>query len=505
MSENAKNSGYNEFPWRDGNWVNTSYEGNKYQFLKDSKLGTGGYRSGTYLIPHKRENLNDYQIRQSKNYYSNQYRPIWQAHFKPIFKNDAVRTTTELTTQFEALYKVFLENCDGKGTHLQNFVEKSAGETKNLGASFIVVNNDIEIDSTIEDVITQRVGVPYAFLITPDMVYDYDVDSFGNLVKLRWVQQDGEITYDGLGQADSINLVNSFTPNTEGGAESSHLIVGVDAEFWYVYDDQGEVQQMYPNTIGEIPVVRLTSEPTDEIIPESDLYAVARIQNRIYNLASIITDIADNQGFSILTMPMTAQSGVDFSTTKGLGYPQDSSNKPEFISPDANQLKTLIELYQSQINELYQAGVVNHLQRFQQSAESKELDRARLNDLLGTFTGQIEQAERKVMYLFGLYVGFNYEYNVVYSRDFGVSTLAEDIETFEALKSSGISTELSVELEKGIARRLVEFEDESDLDNLLDAIESEQVRRRDEASLESQFLIQGETTPSNTVEAPEDD
>jgi hypothetical protein len=319
------------------------------------------------------------------------------------------------------------------------------------------------------------------------MVYDYTQDSFGNLTSLRWCQQDGEVTYNGLNQAKDLTLTNGFTDNT-ATADDSQIIVGVDANFWYVYDSDEILIDQYENTLGVLPVVNLTSEETDEIIPESDLYSVARIQNRIYNLASIITDIADNQGFSILTMPMQANSGVDYSTTKGLGYPQDSSNKPEFISPDANQLKTLIELYQSQINELYQAGVVNHLQRFQQSAESKELDRARLNDLLGTFTRQIEQSERKIMWLFGLYVGFDYEYNVIYSRDFGVSTIAQDIETFEVLKSSGISTELALELEKSIAKRLVEFNDQEELDELLDAIAGEHERRRDQATIENQFL-----------------
>lgn len=491
MAENTKNAGYNEFPWRDSKWTNTTTEGNKYPFLIDSKLGSGGYRNGYYLVPHKRENENDYEIRRSKAYYSNQYRPIWQAHFKPIFKTEAVRTTTELNTQQEALYTTFKGNCDGKGTSLQSFMEKGAGITKNLGASFAVVNNDIEIDSSIEDVISKRVGVPYVFIISPDMVYDYTQDSFGNLTSLRWCQQDGDLTFNGLGQAKDITLTNSLAPNTSM-AEESQIIVGVDANFWYVYDSNEELVAQYENSIGVLPVVSLTSEETDEIIPESDLYSVARIQNRIYNLASIITDIADNQGFSILTMPMQASSGVDYSTTKGLGYPQDSSNKPEFISPDAQQLKTLIELYQSMINELYQAGVVNHLQRFQQSAESKELDRARLNDLLGTFTNQIEQAERKIMWLFGMYVGFDYEYNVKYSRDFGVSTLAQDIETFDLLKSSGISTELGVQLEKDIATRLVDFDTQEELDELLDAIEGEHTKRRDEASIENQFLVDDE-------------
>ena len=83
----SNNKGFIQHPYQKNTWVDVSQEGNKYQFLKDSRFGSGGYRNGKYLIPHKRENDNDYNLRRSKSFYNNQYRPIWSAHFKPIFKN----------------------------------------------------------------------------------------------------------------------------------------------------------------------------------------------------------------------------------------------------------------------------------------------------------------------------------------------------------------------------------------------------------------------------------
>jgi len=484
MAEETTNDRYNIYPWRDGDWTNVTLEANKYRFLEDSLLGTGGYRNGWYLVPHKREDQNDLNIRKSKAYFSNQYRAIWQAHHKPIFKNEATRTIVENPPQaYTDLYNVFLYNADGKANSLQSFMEQGAGTTKNKGVSFLVMNNDTEINATIEDVINSRSGVPYVFEISPDMVYSYEQDSFGNLTSLKWWQQKDTLTFDQFGNPNSLLLSEPI-----GSGSFEKIIVGVDANEWAVYDSSGANKiQSFPNVIDEIPVVRLVAEPSDEVIPESSLYSVARIQHRIYNLASIITDISDNQAFSILTMPMTANSGVDYGTTKGLGYPSDSSRSPEFISPDAQQLKTLTELYHSLINEMYQAGVVSHLQRFQQSAESKEIDRERLNDLLGTFKRQIEQAEKQLMRLFGLFVGFDYEYSVTYSDDFGVSTLNEKADMFLKLMSSGISTTFATELEKQLASKSLDFEDEEMRLELLEKIETERDSIRNQQAIENQF------------------
>lgn len=480
----TKNADYNVIPWRDGDWIDVTKEANKYRFLEDALYGTGGYRTGKYLVPHKRENANDLSIRKSKAYYSNQYRPIWQAHHKPIYKDQAVRVINEdLPLGAKALYDVFIENCDGKGTSFQEFSQDNAGITKNKGASFMVMNNSTEIDATIEDVINERTGVPYTFKITPDMVYDYKADSFGNLIELRWAQQDGEVTYNNLGQATDLSNVNADMPS---------IVVGVNAEYWTIYNDDGtEVTEQFENTIGVIPVVRLVEEDTDEIIPEPSLYSVARIGHRVYNLGSIITDIADNQAFSILTMPQRADSSIEFSTNKGLSYDGESSNKPEFISPDAQQLKTLLELQASLINEQYQAGVVSHLQRFQQSAESKEVDRARLNDLLGTFKNQIEQAERKLMYLFGLYTGYEYDYNVFYSDDFGISTLSERIDQFMQLASTDKISDLTLsELEKGLVGELLDFASSELKDEFMAKLETNLELKQNQSTIENQFLIE---------------
>ena len=91
MAENNKNANYDIHPYQTNNWVNASLEGNKYTFLLDSRYGTGAYQNGKYLIPHKRENQNDYDIRRSKSAYNNQYQAILNAHYKPIFKNEAKR------------------------------------------------------------------------------------------------------------------------------------------------------------------------------------------------------------------------------------------------------------------------------------------------------------------------------------------------------------------------------------------------------------------------------
>jgi len=487
MAENDKNANYNIHPYQTDNWVNASLERNKYRFLLDSRYGGGAYQNGKYLIPHKREDQNDYDIRRSKSAYNNQYQAILNAHYKPIFKNKAKRVIKEDTPQsYLDLYESFLNNADGKGNSLQKLMERSAGDCKNLGASFLVMNNDIDIDSSIEDVIDKREGVPYAFIVTPDVVYQYETDSFGNLISLEWYQQNGSEIYDKFGYASDSTSGFPTSPNTSNDANGEQIIVGVNLDSWYIVDGENR-QELAPNTIGMLPVVRLVEDESDDIIPMPSLYGVARMQNRLFNLSSIITDISDNQAFSIFTYPSFPNSGLEYSTTKGIGYPADSSNKPEFISPDATQLKTLMDLESSLVNMMYQAGVVSHLQRFQQSAESKEIDRARLNDLLGTFKYQIEQSEEKLMMIFGEFVGYDYDYIVLYSEDFGVSTLTERIDRFNSLDATKISSTLYTKLEQDLAEAMLKFGDEEEKDQFLDDIAQEREQAQRQLEIDTQF------------------
>jgi len=484
---NDKNANYNSHPYQTNSWVNVALEGNKYQFLKDSRYGTGGYQNGMYIVPHKREDQNTYDLRKSKSYYNNQYKAILDAHYKPIFKNEAARTISETTPeQYRVVYEVFKEDADGKGNSLQKTMEQDAGGCKNLGASFLVVNNDTDIDSTIEDVLESRSGVPYAFMITPDMVYQYTTDSFGNLTSLEWYQQDGDKTFNKYGYTSDSSTGFPSSPNNINNDEDV-VIVGVNADYWYTRNDGGDVEIVSENSIGVIPVVRLVEDENPNIIPMPSLYSVARIQHRVFNLDSIITDVSDNQGFSIFTMPSHPDSGVEFGTTKGISYPMESSNKPEFISPDASQLKTLIDLESSLVNMMYQAGVVNHLQRFQQSAESKEIDRARLNDLLGTFKSQVEEAEEKLMEIFGLYVGYDYEYHVEYSEDFGISTLSEQIDRFLSIDATRVTNSVYTKMEQDLAQSLFDFEDEEMKDEFLEAIEDERSAVARATQIDTQF------------------
>ena len=57
----------------------------------------------------------------------------------------------------------------------------------------------------------------------------------------------------------------------------------------------------------------------------------------------------------------------------------------------------LAELLQALINEIYQAGIVNHLQRFQQSAESKELDREGATENIANGNEMVTNNAKKVI------------------------------------------------------------------------------------------------------------
>jgi len=76
---------------------------------------------------------------------------------------------------------------------------------------------------------------------------------------------------------------------------------------------------------------------------------------------------------------------------------------------------------------------------------------------------------------------------VLYSEDFGVSTLTERIDRFNSLDATKISSTLYTKLEQDLAEAMLKFSDEEEKDQFLEDIAQEREQAQRQLEIETQF------------------
>ena len=423
------------FPFETGQgWTNPKQTSQRWNFLESSYFGNGGYADGEYLIPHRREDLIAFNVRKAKARFINDFRAIINGHVTPIFRGNPTRVWNENISEQESdAIKQFLEDCDGGGTSYHSFLKKTARAARTYGSAFV-----LEDRAPVQNVITRaelsdRNNLPFLFLITPDRIVEVVMNERGQVTYIKW------ITY-----AEDPKTINNptgaFTATiANSGSTSNQKITVIWTPQTLTREIEGDVVETLPNELGYVPVFPLYPEGNDdpvlEPMPMGIEYSLASIQHRVYNLASLIDEIADGQAYSILAIP-----GDDRNFTLGVGNALTglpiNGNMPTFLSPDAAQLDGLRELLRNMVEEMYRTGVMPHLRTFAESAESKMLNSERTYEVLVDFREQIQSLDKKLMSAFGDYMGFEIDYEVSYPQKFGISNLEADVEVFNTLDNA---------------------------------------------------------------------
>ena len=250
----------------------------KYELLDNAYRASGGFETGDYLIPHPSEKADKYVRRKNMSYFINYVKPVVDAHVNPIFKAEPIREGMSST------FSLFEKDVDGKKTTLTRFMKKAAIRAKLHGVEFIVVDMEqVEEDRilTEKDVVDERL-YPYLYLVSPAQVTDWYTDKLGRLVSITY-------TIDNYVLDDDGNAVNRPETWTWTNTICKKAVDGKT--------------QTFQNSVGIIPIIPLYGAINDSnnLIPQSDLYAIARTNHALYNACSELRERNRAQAFSLLT------------------------------------------------------------------------------------------------------------------------------------------------------------------------------------------------------------
>lgn len=433
---------------------------NKYKLLDDAYRGSGGFEDGSYLIPHPVENADKYSRRQDMSYYINYVKPLVDAHVNPIFKTSPSRENTSNT------YSLFVKDVDGAGTSLTRFMKKAAIRAKLHGVEFIVMDMDNIDEDTIvtkKDVIENRL-YPYLYLVSPDAVTQWLTDKFGKLIYFSYTIQNNSVDTEG-------NIVNE-TESCIWTLNTCKIV-------------HGDNEKTFTNNLGMIPVVPLygTLNDSDDLIPQSDFYPIARSNLTLYNACSELRERNRAQAFSLLTYPIgqdddydSGREGIETGTNDVLLY-KSGGQQPAWITPPTDSSDIIQNEIDGIKREIYRMAEMQFATQEQVSNVSglaKSYDNQQLYQTVSELAQGCQEAEYKIAKLFSIYMSEDMSnINIIYNQEFGIVDSTEVLTNATQALSLNISKSFNEEMKKQLIRAMTSNVDNSVTNKLLQDLDND--------------------------------
>jgi hypothetical protein len=428
---------------------------NIYEFMDHSLNGTGGYRDGSYLIPHDREM--NYDSRRSMAYYRNFVRPILRAMIEPVFTEEALRVIKDENGNVleDSLLNGFTEDCTNTGTEIQEMSQEVLEYTRLHGVTFVVMDNFSDQPKTEAEAIENRI-YPYIYIKTANQVKKdngYQVDMFG---KLEWI---------------------CFTEKKNEKGEQ--LYRKWDKTQSVIIDEKGEaVEQPKLHNLGVVPVISIYAAKRkclDEILVDPPLYDLAKINFTIFNKDSEIRDQERAQGFSIFYLQSDSPGNITLGNKNVLYLPIGSTIQPGFASPDWQILKGLQESGEKLREDLFRMAEQSGVTGVQSGSSgiALEWDFFAHESVLKKTSSLAEAFEEAVAELFNLYTKKSYIYEVEYPEDFAPNNKTKELDLYDKSLLMDLPPLAKAKIKEKVARLLFYDIEEEEMKAIIDEIKLE--------------------------------
>ncbi len=410
------------------------------------ELSTNAFRS--MLHRHSREKAWEYYNRNRRARYFNIVKPVVNSLVSHAMKQGVTRDGPGALTDFwEATDEDRICSMD---TFMRDILRKANW----AGLWWVAV--DVNDDPEDED----ADGKPYAYGVSPQDIVDWQADDCG---EIAWLKQ-------------YISTEKKRRWDEEFQSESRYRIWTKDEMIEYVVQESTRgpiiVAQGYqeiarrPISIGRVPFEPVFAQRDSESDFPNGVSLVgdlAKIANSVFNHCSLADEIAYKQTFSWLIIPDPGKSldATQIGTNTAFGYDPGASNaKPEYIAPDADQLRVLMELIGSEMEQARSSIGVGRGRsegsKQQASGAALELESDDKKSLLADIASSGQDAERRIAELVLSYSTKDTKaanIRVVYPRDFDVRSFKADLDEALAFQKLGLPAPVDVQLISDLVRR----------------------------------------------------
>lgn len=445
----------------------------KWDFLLESYESDLHDYADKYLEQFFREGPEEFKARKKRAERENHSKRIITILNSYLFSGEQVRAFKN--KRFEKWCK----NVDGKGTDVFDFENKVDLYASILGRVYVVLDKP-PIDNPTGTALDNLKVEPYAYIVHPQNVLDIKLDSNGNVLWAMILE-----TYR-----------DDFDPfNTDDTAEKKRYRIWRGG-FFYLLDAEGNVldtnDELFkgegvrsPNNekLSDVPtpIIVVDSAARSEYSGLSVIADIAYIDKSIFNCWSLLDTILVEHTFSQLLYPVEALPISAIATNAELRaqlltiardrYLLWSSQNsggvaPAWISPDANQAKTLLEVIGQKTAAMYAilglAGEVTEEVK-EMSGKAKSHDFDKINRMLIARASVMEDFERKLAKHYAYQIEIpEFEHSVVYPSTFDTRSIAEDITEAQGFESINMPALIKAKLLKGIVQKKFPYLDEAE-------------------------------------------
>ena len=441
-----------------------------YQLMLDAYRGSGGFKTGAYIVKHKREDDEDLADRQQVSHFHNYTRPVVDAHVQPIFRKQIDRDGPK-SPMWEAICK----NVDLAGHGIDAFMKSAATAARRDGLHFLSVSAPTKKPASAAD---ELAGRPWAYRIQALAVTKIERDAWGRPVSLTWSFEEGGRTL--------LRTLNGKGWSTED--EHGEVVAGEGmAGEWQKQRETAPVVMMCPQDWDD-----------DEERPTPEFLGVARTNHRIFNQTSELDEIERKMTFPMWVYPAKDPKNMTIGMNNVMGFDPESKHAPEIKSPTKDSAETLAEGIKRNIDEIYRmAGLSSaNVEGTQtQSGKAKQLDRAQLDASLSSYGEYLSDCEQQLWDLFTWIHGTDLTTTVSYPTEFTTADLDVELAALQSALEIGAGATFAQLVRMRLARIVLPMTDAqklAEIDKEIEAMQQGDTKGGDQGGQG------GEPPPDNT-------
>lgn len=373
----------------------------RFQFIADALSGSGPFASGSALVQHAREPAAKFARRQAFAWYANALRPACQRFVGYLVKRPVYRQLTQPALQ------EFLDNCAWQQDSLDIFWSSFMVDAKARGSMLLLIDMPKPPSTRT---------VPYLIPIAPEQIKQYVLNAQGQLTDVTI--QDFILDNDGKPQ----EVLRRYT-------DQGWIFTGAET-------GSGE------HGLGACPVLAFTE--TGGFPSTGEFAAIADLSLNLYRRWSLVDEILNNSAFPVLTYKVPADkfpadlgaAGVTIGTNNIL---QTYDNGAEFISPPEGLIRMHTDCIDRVEALIRQAALIVDIpgSNSQESGVALQLRFQALNASLVHFARRMEDFERRMWDIVGLWLGIQPQLQISWGKDFSIADLKTEIEVAQNMAALG--------------------------------------------------------------------
>jgi len=429
-----------------------------WEILLDAFEATGGFLDGSYLWPYPREEEQQFNERKEMARYHNYLESLVDLYVRQVFTQGVRRESKD------AAYDEWLQNVDGAGTTIDEYMRKFAAMALVGGHSGTLV------DKTSEEPTGPRRADELARVI---------LTLFPNTSIVDWRFEGNELIGVKLREA----------------APAPPLIAAEDVDpcamQWLLWDDEGWARFDTDGnliegglTLAPVPMVVLRPKPsTTSQMRGRPLVSNANILRALFNRCSEEDQVLRDQAFSLLAVSVpiegdTEQVRAQLGNTVGTAKAIIVKGEIDYKTPDMNVPKAIRDNAMYLVQEIHRLAHMRYKRDSleAETAEAIRLQHNELNEMLQGLGKALSAAERNIARHYYVWTESTLEaaqraYDAAsptaeYPKEFFLAELMTDLEAWAAAIEMDLGLTMTKRIKKRAVRRIEPDMDPKELDKV---------------------------------------